>query len=117
MRTQVHLTLGGEPFDPPTSGGIGLFQAMLAAPIVGLSPRWPRVYHAVESKEIASAWPNGTVTAVCGAKRLRLLASGPLVVEWPIGVKGLPEGRERCRACWEATGKKRPRSRFIKREE
>lgn len=113
MSQQVNVTIGGDTIMP--SNGIGLFQAMLAAPLVGLNQRWPKVLHAVTSDEIAKRWPSGTATAVCGAKRLRILKSGPMVVEWPPSVKSLPESHERCRECHQETGKRSPRSRWVQK--
>lgn len=49
---------------------------MMAAPLIAVSARWPRVLHAAGMKTICQAWPDGTVTAPCGATRLRLYAGG-----------------------------------------
>ena len=89
-----------------------LIEALFSVPLIGVSRRWPGRLHAVESREIIRAWPNGTVAAVCGARRLRLLGDGDFAVAWPPSTRGLPRSVERCQACWEATGKKRPRSKF-----
>lgn len=107
--TRAQLTTGGD--------GISLLQAMFAAPVVGVSARWPKVLHAVGMDAVVDAWPRrGTrkryAVAVCGASGLRLLSSGPHVVEWPPRVEGLAPDHERCRTCHELTGRKRPRSAF-----
>jgi hypothetical protein len=85
-----------------------LIEAALNAPLIAINPRWKNVMHAAEMETIIDAWPNGTVTSVCGKPRLRLLAGPGL---WPPRVKGSPMAR--CRDCWEATGKKRPRSTWV----
>ena len=91
--------------------GFSLIELMFSAPLVAFNRRWPRVLHAVDMEQIAPAWKKGgSVTAVCGATRLKVLACGPQLVLWPPQVKSLHPDHERCRACHEATGRKRPRS-------
>lgn len=93
--------------------GVPLVVAALTAPLLGTSKRWPGVFHAIEMEEVVRAWPDGTVTAACGAARLRCVAQGGMIAPWPIRVKGLPEGWSRCKECHELTGRKRPRSAFM----
>lgn len=95
--------------------GTPLIIAALAAPLTAISRRWPTVLHAAEMETIISAWPNGTVTAACGKARLRLLAWGAdrTMVPWPPRVDSLPADWTRCRDCHMATGRKRPRSRWV----
>lgn len=90
-----------------TYSGAGLF-AMLNAPICATSKRWPRVLHAAELDELVPALYKGrTITAPCGAAHLRPLADQGVVVLWPPPFKCAP--LRRCRECWIATGRKRPR--------
>lgn len=97
---------------------MNLFVAMLCAPLIGISRRWPSVLHAVDADEICRAWPDGTVSSVCGVRRLRLVGTtspdveGVVGVEWPPRVAGLPPEWSRCRVCHELTGRRRPRSKF-----
>jgi hypothetical protein len=104
---------------PVEKTGIPLFQAMIYAPIAGANVRWPKVIHAIDVDEICATWGKRlTCTAVCGAKRLRPMSTRTLVVEWPVRVKGLAaQGFERCKACHDLTGRKRPRSWFKTEEE
>ena len=92
-----------------------LLAVLLDAPISGASRRYPRVIHAIDGAQIVNAWPDRTVAAVCGAKRLRLLVKDEMALPWPPALKGLDllegGGRERCRECWVETGKMRPRWR------
>jgi hypothetical protein len=85
-----------------------LLDAALNAPLSGISMRWPRAIHAVELDELIAKWlKKRTYTAPCGARHLRLLASEgrPLLFPPPAIVDDIP----RCRDCWVATGRKRPR--------
>lgn len=93
---------------PTPSKGPVLLDAMLAAPLIGVSARWPTVLHAVDAREIVRTWKQRTVAAVCGRRHLRLLDSGGGVVPWPPAVRGLAP-LVRCRECWERTGRRRPR--------
>lgn len=82
--------------------------AMLNAPLCATSKRWPRVLHAAPLDEVVGAYATGrTITAPCGAPRLRLVADGGQPVLWPPPAKCAP--LQRCRECWLATGRKRPR--------
>lgn len=91
-----------------------LLAAMFTAPLIGVNLRYPERLHAVDMDVLPAAWPNRCVSAPCGAKRLRIMKSGDFIVPWPPDSRSLPEGWERCRECWVATGKKRPRSRWSK---
>lgn len=91
-----------------------LIALMFGAPWIGVRKRWPSVLHAVTYEGLPiHTWPDGLATSACGLTGLRILASGENPVAWPPRVAGLAESsKERCRACWEATGRKRPRSTF-----
>jgi hypothetical protein len=96
-------------------GKVPLIVAAMCAPLTATSLRWPGVYHAVDMGEVIRFYRDGgTVAAPCGARRLRPLAYGAdqLLVLWPVRVKGLPEGWQRCRDCHDLTGRKSPRSTF-----
>ena len=95
---------------------VTMIEAAMAAPLCGVSVRWPKVLHAVEMREFMR--PGRTVTAPCGASRLRLAvteAGAPM--PWPPAVAGLAPHHVRCRECWVKTGRKRPRSRIVTEEE
>lgn len=85
---------------------MNLITCLIHAPLVAVSKRWPNKLHAAPMEAIATAWPDGTVTAPCGARGLRLVRIGDRVALWPPYAKG---PAERCRECWLATGKRRPR--------
>ena len=90
--------------------GMSLLEAMLGAPLIGISVRHPKVLHAVEMEEVCRTWfDGGTVIGACGRQRLRIMAQDDLLLPWPPALKGLD--RVRCRECWEETGKMRPRVR------
>lgn len=97
--------------------GPPLFVAMLCAPLIGVNPDDPTVLHAVTMDQVCHGWSGeNPMDAACGAASVKLLAAttGPdarvVVVEWPPKIASLPAGHSRCRPCWEATGRKRPRS-------
>lgn len=99
-----------------------LITAVFSAPLIGVRKRWPRVLHAIEMPEIVRGWPNGTATSVCGTPGLRILAVDAddvkdLPVPWPPYVEGLVPNHERCKDCFDACKKKRPRSRFGPRKD
>lgn len=103
------MTHQPSPIHRVETPNVTLLGAMIAAPLIAVSARWPRVLHAADMETICQAWPDGTVTAPCGATRLRLYAGGngyPL--PWPPRVRGL-EPHTRCRECWTLTGRPRPR--------
>ena len=85
---------------------MSLLTCAFNAPLIAISLRWPKTLHAVEMKQVIHGWQRRTFESVCGRKGLRLLGDNAL---WPPGLKGL-DPCVRCRACWEATGKKRPRT-------
>lgn len=104
-----------------SSRGWTLLDLAFNAPLVGIRKRWPNVLHAVDMKGLpVKTWPNGTATSVCGLRGLRVLSSpgvdgNDLLVLWPPRVAGLAP-MTRCPECHEATGRKRPRSTFRRRE-
>ena len=82
------------------------------APLIAISLRWPKTLHAVTMEQVIHGWKRGTFKSACGRKGLRLLGIGSeekVAARWPPGLKGLAP-YVRCRDCWEATGKKRPRT-------
>lgn len=82
-------------------------------PLVGMQKRNMTVAHAITLEAFCDAgFGQRMPTAPCGAKHLRFLSMGERgnPVLWPIAKKGGPI--ERCEACWIATGKKRPRSKW-----
>ena len=71
------------------------------------------VLHAVTMDGFVDAYDGrDTFTAACGADRLKIVSEGmkgERGLPWPPRVAGLAP-MTRCRACWIATGRKRPRS-------
>lgn len=93
-----------------------LFGLAFDAPLIGVRKRWPKTLHAVEMEAVMDgALGPGTFVSACGAKGLRLLShiieGNQLAALWPPAVKNLPG--ERCRECWERTGRKRPRTKWV----
>lgn len=101
--------------------GPTLIDVVFTAPVIGVRKREPLKLHALTLRAVASAWPNGKPkrlpVAACGVSGVRILSDGPhSVLPWPPPARGAV-GFERCRECWVATGKKRPRSHFAQRGE
>lgn len=94
--------------------GIPLVSLFFMAPLIGIRVRWPNVLHAVELDGIPFD-PNGTCTSACGLKGLRIAVTGTTVALWPPYVKGLGE-KKRCPECFAICKKKKPRSRFVRKE-
>lgn len=99
-----------------------LITALFTAPLVGIRKRWPRVLHAIEMDGIPVHDLDGTATSACGVTGLRIVAVADedgtdFVVPWPPYVEGLAPNHERCKACFDACKKKRPRSRFAPRKD
>ena len=92
---------------------ISLIGLMLDAPLLGVLRRWPDRLHAVDMQAIAEGWDRGTFHAACGARSLRLVGARwndeRVAALWPPRIRSLPPHRVRCRTCWEATGRMRPR--------
>lgn len=84
-----------------------LFELLVNAPLAGLEPGGASgVVHALTMEGLID------LQAACGvpAKVLALpWPDGGRPVLWPVQHR-LPGPLSRCRVCWEATGKKRPRS-------
>lgn len=106
-------------------GGVvsyGMLAAIFEAPLQASSRRWPKLIHAVDVDAIGDFFVHSrkTMTAVCGARQVRLVVmlrqvgdeQVPGGAPWPPRVKGMPEQRERCRECWVATGKPCPRTEW-----
>jgi hypothetical protein len=91
-----------------------LFGLLLDAPLMGVLQRWPNTLHAVTKNAVAeSAFRGSMYESACGKRGLRLVDVGDgMAAVWPPSTRGLPEHLTRCEACWEATGRKRPRIRF-----
>lgn len=92
-----------------TSPGVSLWTMLLNAPLIGIIPGEASVLHAVTMKAIPTGPEVETVVAACGIAGLKLMhtKTTPLWL-WPPQHR-LPEPFVRCRACWIATGKNRPR--------
>jgi hypothetical protein len=93
----------------------------LCAPLCGVERgQQPgrRLIHAVTMEAIVRVMPSDLPAAelrsACG-EEVGLL-SVPLgseeAVPWPISTRGLPKSFQRCHACWNDTGRKRPVARF-----
>ena len=93
---------------------VPLLDAAFMAPLIAVSMRWPRTYHAITMESIVEGWDRATFTAACGESGLRIVGykrgddEPGIPVPWPPRAKGSP--LPRCRECWVSTGKKRPRS-------
>lgn len=91
---------------------MNLFNLMVYGPLGGVQKRKPDVVHAITTEAFIKADLGRLLPeAPCGAKHLRFVGlrgdDGPdRVLLWPIRAKG---ELTRCRECWVATGKKRPR--------
>lgn len=98
-----------------------LLDVLFAAPIIAVSKRWPRVVHAVEVEALVEGWNRGTFVSACGVSGLRLMGAAlddgsDFVGLFPPRLKGMPDEMSRCRTCWEATGRKRPRCSWTRRD-
>lgn len=90
-----------------------LFELLVNAPLAGLEPGSEQaVIHALTMEGLV-----GGLRAPCGvpAKVLALPLDNDRAVLWPVQHR-LPGPWSRCRVCWEATGKKRPRSYLAPRD-
>lgn len=94
---------------------MNLLNLMVHGPLVGVQKRKPTVAHAITYETFIDAGLGQRMpTAPCGAKHLRFLSdTAGRVCLWPIYQDG---PMERCRECWLATGKKRPRKARVERE-
>jgi hypothetical protein len=93
---------------------VNLLNLIVYGPLGGAQVRRPKVIHAITVESAAPglrmARPGHPrcVEAACGAKNIRFVSDRHgSVLLWPIRARG---DFERCPACWEATGKKRPRT-------
>ena len=87
------------------------------APLIGLLKRWPNKLHAVPMESVIDASLSGRAyESACGMRGLRLLGKEvdgqQIAARWPPRLRGLPDDLERCRECWDATGKMRPRTEW-----
>lgn len=103
-----------QPDTTPDAPVVSVLALMLGAPWSAVDPELdrPDLIHAATAGHIMAANPDPGVgephlAAPCGA-RVRILAKDGYPVGWPPRVSTLPAGIERCRDCWEATGRKRP---------
>lgn len=85
-----------------------LLEALANAPVCVVSKRWPRRLHAADGSAITAAATGATITAACGAQRLRLLVHDghPVLFPPPKLAAGIP----RCEDCWAAAGRPHPRT-------
>jgi hypothetical protein len=94
---------------------LSMLAMLLTAPLVGVEPGDRAcILHGVTMEGIGKVDGKAAdeSTAACGVtcRILALPLNDPTdLVAWPVRAQ-LPEPFVRCRACWEATGKKRPRS-------
>lgn len=93
-----------------------LFTLAFTAPHCAIRPSKKAdsyVLHAVTMEAIIDAYDGRkTFTAACGADKVKILSvemKGEGALPWPPRIAGLAP-MSRCRDCWIATGKKRPRS-------
>jgi hypothetical protein len=87
-----------------------LFGLAFDAPLIGVLQRWPNTIHAVDMESVIDGvMGSGTFTSACGVRRLRLWGSNGVAALWPPRLKGMPAQFSRCRDCWVATGRMRPR--------
>ena len=99
---------------------MNLLTAAFNAPLVGVLRRWPHRLHAVTMEAVVDGWKRGSFKSACGLRGMAFCAatfeespgSDPTAAPWPPRLQGMPEGFIRCRVCWEATGKKRPRCQY-----
>ena len=95
-----------------------LLGAALDAPLIGIRKRWPATIHAIEMGQVVDGWERGTFTSACGVSGLRLegvnMEQQTIAVRFPPRLQGMPSDRDRCRPCWVATGRKRPRVEWVK---
>lgn len=95
----------------PILTGTSPIALCLNAPLIGMSRRWPRVLHAIPLEGISIRGDKGHVSA-CGKTGLRFIKLGdapePTAAPWPPPARGF-DAHERCRDCWESTGRMRPR--------
>lgn len=103
---------------------IGLLDGMLNAPLAGIvtrQRRCPRVLHAITMEGVCKGFHEDAAApfvAACGASGLKLYPIRYAALErayallWPPEVKSLPSTLVRCKECFQATGRKRPRSVF-----
>ncbi len=114
MRTTAR---GAGTADPAGASTTSLVALALQAPLCAVEPVRERshVIHAVTMESILGAIAGVAMTSACCWCEVKLL-SVPLgsgrVVPWPVSTRELPAPLVRCRACWEATGKKRPACRM-----
>lgn len=98
-----------------------LIDAALHAPLLGVRPDDPELLHAVDMHCVIQYWDSddGLFVSACGLDGIALVdADGSQsVVPWPPRVASLPAGRKRCKACQMATGNKRPRCSFVRKEQ
>lgn len=100
---------------------LSLIGAMLDAPLMAVSARWPKTIHAVDMEQVIKGWERQTYKSACGKSGLRFVGvdteDGEFIALWPPRLKGLPPSTERCQDCFIATGRMRPRTAWNKRED
>ena len=102
-------------FSPDDGSVLGL---AVHAPLCAVEPVHDErchVIHAVTMQAILGLVAGVPLVSACLCAEVKLW-SVPIgsenVVPWPVSTRGLPKPMTRCRACWEATGRKRPASRL-----
>jgi hypothetical protein len=107
--------------EQPPDRTVPLIALALAAPLCAIEPgKGSLVVHAVTMEEVVRKGLSdepalddalGCLTAPCGATGLLVIGEHlgqEVPLPWPPRVKGLAPG-VRCRECWVATGRKKPR--------
>ena len=100
-----------------------LFALIFTAPHCAIRPTKKKggvVIHAVTMEGLVAAYKGSkTFTGACGTTGLKILSvemKGEGALPWPPRIAGLAP-MTRCRDCWNATGKKRPRSGKLEKVE
>lgn len=94
-----------------------LIELMMFAPWCARVEGDTETLHAVTMKGLpAATWPHGRSTSACGIGDVGIIAvtdDPKMPMPWPPRVASLPPGMTRCKACFDATNKPRPRSAFV----
>lgn len=107
-----HERTGAAPDAAGTERGVNLVQLLLVVPVCAVVAEDEITVHALDADGVnASDWPDGEHFTACGEPVAAVIPDGDTQrpALWPCPAR-LPEGFVRCRECWVATGKKRPRS-------
>lgn len=107
------MTAARYPLQTAMHASPELLMLAVTAPHCAIRAGGDKVVHAVTMDGFIDAYDGrDTFTAACGADGLRILSvelKGENALPWPPRVAGLAPAT-RCRPCWLATGRRRPRS-------